>query len=96
MKTQIKSKFGPAHRCLIKGWNEFENAYLTLYYTISMFNDIDKKKKKLLKTLWGKKKMLVTSIFPFPTMFSIHLKNEFLFSSEIYFVVCKCFQFGPV
>ena len=33
--------------------------------------------------------MLVTSIF-FPFL------NKFEFFSHVYFVVCKCFQFGPV
>ena len=39
--------------------------------------------------------MLTTSLSPFPTMFSTHSKNRF-FLSYIYFVVCKCFPFGPV
>ena len=31
-----------------------------------------------------------------PTMFSTFPKIKFNFSSHTYFVVCKCFQFGPV
>ena len=51
-------------------------------------------KKKLLKTLWEKKKMLVTSIFSFShiVFYSIKDRNDHL--CYIYFVVCKCFQFG--
>ena len=33
---------------------------------------------------------------PFFTMFFFTFKIKFWFLSPIYFVVCKCFQFGPV
>ena len=41
---------------------------LTVYQTTPIFSD--PLKKKALKTLWEKEKMLVTSIFSFPTVFS--------------------------
>ena len=46
----------------------------------------------LLKTLWKKKKMLVTSIFSFSNnvFYSINDRNIIV---VVYFVVCKCFQF---
>ena len=37
----------------------------------------------LLKTLWGKEKLLVKAISPFPTMFSNHLENFLPFSSTL-------------
>ena len=53
-------------------------------------------KRSLLKTIWEKEKMLVTSIFSFSHNVFFQFQKEFLFLSHIYFVVCKCFQFGPV
>ena len=50
----------------------------TLYHKILTFNDPER--KSLLKTLWKKEKMLVTSIFFFfPTMFSTFPKSNFNF-----------------
>ena len=48
---------------------------ITLHHTILSFND--PKLKSLLKTLWKEEKMLVTSIFPFPTMLSTLNKTNF-------------------
>ena len=52
--------------------------------------------RSLLKTLWEKEKMLVTSIFSFSHNVFYPSLNKFQFFSYIYFVVCKCFQFGPI
>ena len=71
------------------------NSLLTLHDTVSLFNDLGKKVQKK-KTLWEKEKMLVTSIFSFShNVFSLS-KIKFQIFSHIYFVVCKCFQFGLV
>ena len=51
-------------------------------------------KRKLLKTLWEKEKMLVTSIFSFSHKVFYSSQHKFQFLSQIYFVVCKCFEFG--
>ena len=40
--------------------------------------------------MWEQEEMLV------PEMISTHSKNNFLFLSYTYIVICKCFQFGPV
>ena len=49
-----------------------------------------------MKILWEKEKMLVTSIFFFyDNVFYLSDNKLYLFSS-IHFVVCKCFEFGPV
>ena len=54
-------------------------------------------KKKPIENIVGKKeKMLVTSIFSFCHNVFYQSQRELLFLSSIYFVVCKCFQFGPV
>ena len=50
--------------------------------------------KSLLKTLWEKKKMLVTNIFFFSHNVSYPMKDNFNNLSNIEFVVCKYFQFG--
>ena len=52
--------------------------------------------RSLLKTLWEKEKMLVTSIFSFfhSVFYPIKDRNHHL--SYVYFVVCKCFQFGHI
>ena len=67
---------------------------LTLYHTIPTFNDPDK--RSLLKTLWEKEKMLVTSIFSFSHNDFYPSKKECLFLKYIYFVVCKCVEFLTV
>ena len=53
-------------------------------------------KNKHLKTLWEKEKMLVSSILSFSNNVFYPSQNNFEISRHIYFVVCKCFQFGPV
>ena len=50
----------------------------------------------LLKTLWEKEKMLVTSIFSFSHNVFYSSRHKFQFLSHNYFVICKCFEFGPV
>ena len=40
--------------------------------------------------------MLVTSIFSFSHNVFYHFQNKFQFLDSIYFVVCICFEFGPV
>ena len=50
----------------------------------------------LLKTLWEKEKMLVTSIFSFSHIVFYPSQIKFPFFGHIYFVVCKCFEFGLV
>ena len=52
--------------------------------------------KSLLKTLWEKEKMLVTSIFSFSHNVFYPFQNKFQFFSHVYFVVFQCFHFGPV
>ena len=52
--------------------------------------------RSLLKILWEKEKMLVTSIFSFSHDVFYPSKNNFQFWSHIYFVTCKSFQFGLV
>ena len=61
---------------------------LTLYHIIPTFGEA------FLKTLWDKEKVLVSSIFSFSHNVFYSFKKDFLFLSYIYFVVCKCFQFG--
>ena len=47
---------------------------------------------RLLKTLWEKRKMFVTSSFSFSYNIFHLVKNKFLFLSFNSFVICKCFQ----
>ena len=52
--------------------------------------------RSFLKTLLEKKKMLVTNIFFFShNVFYIFL-NKFQFLCQSCFVICKCFQVGPI
>ena len=51
------------------------------------FNDLET--RSLLKTLWKKEKMLVTSIFSFPHNVFYLSQSKFQFLSHNYFVVCK-------
>ena len=53
-------------------------------------------KKPLLKTFWEKEKMLVCSIFSFSQNVFYPVIGRNRHFSEIYFVCCECFQFGPV
>ena len=52
--------------------------------------------RNLFKTLWEKEKMLVTSIFSFShnVFYIIKDRNYHRHLCYIYFVVCKCFEFG--
>ena len=52
--------------------------------------------KSLLKTYREKEKMLVTNIFSFSHNVFYPSQNEFQIVSQIYFVVCKCSEFGHV
>ena len=52
--------------------------------------------KSLLKTMWEKKRMLVTSIFFLFQNVFYPRKDNFNILSNITCFVCKCFQFGPV
>ena len=69
----------------------------TRYDTVPTFNYPEK--RNLWKTLWekGKRgKCWYPAFSLFPTMFSTNSKKEIMFLSYIYFVVCKCFEFGSV
>ena len=61
---------------------------LTLYHTILTF------KKRLWKTWWKKEKMLVASIFCFPTMFTTLSCREIINLVTFKVVLSKCFQFA--
>ena len=65
---------------------------LTLSQTIPGFQDFEKK-KRLLKTLWEKEKMLVTSIFTSSHNVFSPLPEQIDFVVD--FVVCICLQYGP-
>ena len=45
---------------------------------------------------WEKEKMLVTSIFSFSHNVFYSVKERNSYFSNLYFVVCKCFQFGYI
>ena len=53
-------------------------------------------KRELLKTLWKKEKMLVSSIFSFLHNVFYSSQHKLQFLSQNYFVVCKCFEFRLV
>ena len=53
-------------------------------------------KKKALENIVGKGKMVVNCIFSFAHNVFYLSQDKFKFLSHIYFVVCICFQFGPV
>ena len=55
----------------------------------------DPEKETFRKHRGKKEKMLVTSIFSFSHNVFYQYQKEFLCLSDIYFVVCKCFQLGP-
>ena len=48
--------------------------------------------RSFLKKLWEKEKMMVTSIFPFPTMFSTLHKTNFKFSVTFIFQSAYAFN----
>ena len=66
---------------------------LTLHHTIPAFNTSG---KELLKTLWEKEKMLVTSIFSYSHIVLYPSQHKLQYLSQNFFVVCKCFDFGLV
>ena len=51
---------------------------------------------RLLKTLWEKEKMMVTSIFSFSHNAFYPIKDKSYSLHHIYFAVCTCFQIGQV
>ena len=50
----------------------------------------------LLKTLWEKEKLLVSSNFSFSSQCFLSVLRSFAFFIKLEFVVCKLFQFGRV
>ena len=54
------------------------------------------KMKKRLKTIWDKEKMLVICIFSFSHNIFYQMKDRNHRLCYIYFVICKCCQFGFV
>ena len=67
--------------------------HLTLYHTIPTFNDPE---NEAFQNIVGKEKMLVTSIFSFSYDVFYPSQNKIQFLNQVYFFICKCFQFGPV
>ena len=65
---------------------------LTLYHTIPTLNDPEKETFRK-RTLWEKENMLVTSVFSLSHNVFYQSKIEILFLNNIFFVVCKCFEF---
>ena len=59
---------------------------ITLDHTIPTFTGLEM--GRLLKTLWEKEKMLVTSIFSFSHYVFYPSQNKVQFFKSIYFVVC--------
>ena len=53
-------------------------------------------RKGPFENIEGKEKMLVTSIFSYSHNVFYPSKNIFQLSNHIYFIICKCFQLGPV
>ena len=89
-------------RCLLKynhqQMKELHTPYsrshrLTLYHKIHTFKD--SWLKNPLKTLWEKKKLLVTSISSFSHNVFNPIKDKNHHFKYFNFVICKCFQFGP-
>ena len=69
----------------------FRTRTLTLYHAIPTFNN--PLERGLLKTLWEKKKMLIFSFSQ--NVFNLSVIKIIIFSN-LEFVICKCFEFGPV
>ena len=65
---------------------------LTLYHTISTLNDPEK--EAFWKHCGKRRKCWLPAFSPLPTMFSTLSKTEMIIL--VTFVVCKCFEFGPV
>ena len=68
----------------------FNSLPYTLNHTIPTFNNPE---INLLKTLWEKEKILVTSIFSFPTIFSTLPKTDFNFSVKFNLSSANAFSF---
>ena len=67
---------------------------LTIYHIVPGFSDRPSG-KGLLKTLWEKKKMLVTSIFFFSHNVFLHLRDKFNLWSMSWYYFCKYYEFRP-
>ena len=67
---------------------------LSLYHAIPTFKDSENGGFETF--FWEKEKMQVTSIFSFSHSVFYSNKDSNRRSSNIYFVVCKCFQFGLI
>ena len=65
---------------------------LTLYHTISTFDD-NHEKGNFWKN-FRKEIMLVICIFSFSCDVFNPLQNKFQYSNYIYFLICKCFQYN--
>ena len=65
---------------------------LTLYHTLHTFND---PKEEGFGKDWEKEKMLETSIFSFSHSVFYPIEDRNHPFNNIYFVICKCIQFGP-
>ena len=76
------------HSFMVKNKSVMFRAFLTLYHTIPTFNDFE--------TTVGKGENAGNQHFSFSHNIFHPFQREFLFLSCIYFVVCKCFQSGPV
>ena len=72
--------------------DRFEEGWLTHSHTMTSF-DVPGE-KSLFKTLWEKEKMLESSIFSFSHNVFYTIKDRNYHLCCIYFVVCKCFEFG--
>ena len=85
---------GGLHRLFDMGWCSLLRhlEYLTLYHSIPSFND--PKKVAFSKHYGKKRKYCLPAFSPVPAMFSNLLTTNFILS--VTYVVCKCFQFGPV
>ena len=68
--------------------------YLTLNHIMPTFGDT--KTEGFSKHCGEKEKMLVASIFSFSHNVFYPFQTKFQFFILIYFVFCKCFQFGEV
>ena len=67
---------------------------LTLYHKIP--TSYNPEKEIFYENIVEKEKMLVTSIFSFSRKVFYPSQKKIQFLRYIYFVICKCFQFGPV
>ena len=85
-------------RCLLLSTSmiNINSTFLTLYNTIPTFIDHE---KEAFRKHYGKGENAGNQHFLlFPQCFLpiYPSQKQFLFLSYVYFVVCKCFQFGPV